>query len=287
MTSRALDDDVPATRVLIHLAPMLQLVSIAHQGLPQTVDGQLLGMDDQGDLEITSLYQLPSDEKEVEDYHMRMMECMRQVNLDSNNVGWFTTSWCEQYCASAVVTNQYNYQSELGKNCVCLVFDPLKTTHGKLWLRAFRLTDKFMAAYANEFNYEAVKAHGLTTENIFEEIPVEIYQSALQSVYLSELATDKRYTRDVDPDAEIPSSTFLSKNLASVSDRIDELFNTFNQMQRRNFRREDDKPTALDSMMVQRRIATSCDQLEETAKQTFQNLYFSKAVRETSERSDD
>ncbi len=48
---------------------------------------------------------------------------------------------------------------ELGPNAICLVFDPLKTTHGKLWLKALRLQDKFMQMYkAGDFTQEAYGA---------------------------------------------------------------------------------------------------------------------------------
>lgn len=49
-----------------------------------------------------------------------------------------------------------HFVQELGLNAVCLVFDPLRTTQGKLSIKALRLTKKIMEMYkAGDFTQEA------------------------------------------------------------------------------------------------------------------------------------
>lgn len=45
------------------------------------------------------------------------------------------------------MSKQFDFQEVVGPNSVVLVYDPLRTTHGSMPLRAFRLTDAFMKAY--------------------------------------------------------------------------------------------------------------------------------------------
>lgn len=79
-------------------------------------------------------------------HQIDMLRFMRDSNSDNNAVGWYQSTIMEQYNVAQTVDNQYKHQLELGQRCVCLVFDPVRSHHGHLELRALRLTEQFMDA---------------------------------------------------------------------------------------------------------------------------------------------
>jgi translation initiation factor 3 subunit H len=80
---------------------------------------------------------------------LEMMARLREVGVDSNTVGWYTSTYLGSFLNDSLVETQYNYQAAI-KKCVVLVFDPVKTSQGLLSLRAYRLTQAFMNLYANK-----------------------------------------------------------------------------------------------------------------------------------------
>ena len=69
------------------------------------------------------------------------------MNVDNNQVGWYQSTYLGTVCTTDLVSKQFDFQEVVGPNSVVLVYDPLRTTHGSMPLRAFRLTDAFMKAY--------------------------------------------------------------------------------------------------------------------------------------------
>jgi hypothetical protein len=88
-------------------------------------------------------------------YVTDMLRCMRDVNVDNNTVGWYQStcmnSWLDPEGPSVIT--QFQFQESVPKS-VCLVYDPVRTSSGSVYLKAYRLTDKFMAKYKhhNESN---------------------------------------------------------------------------------------------------------------------------------------
>ena len=92
---------------------------------------------------------------EMNQYVTDMLRCMRDVNVDNNTVGWYQStcmnSWLDPEGPSVIT--QFQFQESVPKS-VCLVYDPVRTSSGSVYLKAYRLTDKFMAKYKhhNESN---------------------------------------------------------------------------------------------------------------------------------------
>jgi translation initiation factor 3 subunit H len=78
-----------------------------------------------------------------------MMRCLREVNVDNNTVGWYQSTYLGSYLNESMIETQYNYQVTIPK-CVVVVFDPLRSSHGALSLKALRLTEAFMALYKDK-----------------------------------------------------------------------------------------------------------------------------------------
>jgi translation initiation factor 3 subunit H len=92
---------------------ILKIMKHAREALPDSISGQLLGLDVQGRLEVTGSFPMPPTTTtpivntrhynknaavEVDDgeaarddmeYQLQMMKLLREVNIDSNSVGWY------------------------------------------------------------------------------------------------------------------------------------------------------------------------------------------------------
>ena len=59
----------------------------------------------------------------------------------------YTSTYLGSSLNESLIETQYNYQEQI-RNCVVLVYDPLRTGKGGTALRALRLTESFMELYA-------------------------------------------------------------------------------------------------------------------------------------------
>lgn len=77
-----------------------------------------------------------------------MMKCLREINVDSNVVGWYQSTNLGNFVTKELVENQLYYQSstQLNERTVALVYDAARSAQGALSLRAFRLTPQLMTA---------------------------------------------------------------------------------------------------------------------------------------------
>lgn len=80
-------------------------------------------------------------------YQNEMIKYLREVNVDANNVGWYTSANMGNFVNVSLIENQYYYQKEINERTVVLVHDVSRSSQGALSLRAFRLSPVFMAAY--------------------------------------------------------------------------------------------------------------------------------------------
>ncbi|KAL8983353.1 MAG: hypothetical protein Q9205_002377, partial [Flavoplaca limonia] len=88
-------------------------------------------------------------------YQNEMIKKLREVNVDANNVGWYTSANLGNFVNMNMIENQFHYQKELNERTVALVHDVSRSSQGSLSLRAFRLSPAFMLAYKeNKFTVE-------------------------------------------------------------------------------------------------------------------------------------
>lgn len=135
---------------------------------PTTATGSLVGMDVDGILEVTNTFpfpvvDLPPDAQYEQQYfnaaaaaprakantgyQAEMIRMLREVNVDANNVGWYTSANLGSFINSNFIENQYYYQKDLNERTVALVHDVSRSSQGVLSLRAFRLSPQFMTVY--------------------------------------------------------------------------------------------------------------------------------------------
>ncbi|KAF5856551.1 hypothetical protein ETB97_007202 [Aspergillus alliaceus] len=203
------EKEVPLTAVKVDALVVMKIIKHSSQSFPTTATGSIVGMDADGTLEITNSFPFPVVEMPAEShfdntapnpaaaaprakanvaYQAEMIRMLREVNVDANNVGWYTSANMGNFVNMNVIENQFFYQKEMNERTVALVHDVSRSAQGSLSLRAFRLSSKFMAAFKeNKFTSEELQKSNLRHQDIFVELPVEIHNSHLITTFIHQL----------------------------------------------------------------------------------------------------
>jgi len=172
---------------------VLKIIKHCRESYPTEVTGQLLGLDVNGVLDVTNCFPFPSDDDDEANaqYQLDMMRCLREVNVDNNTVGWYRSATLGNFMDLNLIDTQYNYQHSLSAKSVVIIHDVSKSAaQGNLSLRAFRLTNAFMALYKEKkFTTENLQKSKLSFSTIFEELPIVVHNSHLVTALLHELDT--------------------------------------------------------------------------------------------------
>ncbi|KAJ5691310.1 Eukaryotic translation initiation factor 3 subunit H [Penicillium malachiteum] len=239
----------PLAAVKVEALVVMKIIKHCNQTFPTTATGSLVGMDIDNTLEITNSFAFPVVEMPTEShsdnaapnpaaaaprakanaaYQAEMIRMMREVNVDANNVGWYTSANMGNFVNMNVIENQFYYQKEMNERTVALVHDVSRSAQGALSLRAFRLSAKFIEAFKeNKFNSEELQKSNLRYQDIFDELPVEIHNSHLITSFIHQLQTPKTAPTDLPASlAALEASPFsqssvLSPNLDNLSLSID------------------------------------------------------------------
>jgi len=231
-------DDTTLDCIEVDGLVVLKIIKHTKENLPQLVTGQLLGLDIKTTLQVTDCVPFPKidetedeNEEEPEDdtdakgaeYQLEMMRCLREVNVDNNIAGWYSSSYMESYINKFTIQTQFKYQERIKKS-VLIVYDPMKTSQGILSLRALRLTQSFMELYKTQsFTKDSLTKGNITFENIFEEIPITIHNSQLVNAFLYDLQ-EQAIVESCDFDRlDLSTNSFLERNLEYMIDSMDEL----------------------------------------------------------------
>ncbi|KAG8533239.1 uncharacterized protein KY384_002022 [Bacidia gigantensis] len=121
-------------------------------------------------------------------YQAEMIRKLREVNVDANNTGWYTSTNLGHFIHSTFIENQVHYQKDINERTVALVHDVSKSSQGGLSLRAFRLSPAFMTAFKeNKFTAESLQKSNLRYQDILLELPLQIHNSHLLTSLLHSL----------------------------------------------------------------------------------------------------
>lgn len=156
----------------------MKIIKHCAQTFPTTATGFLVGMDNRSILEATNAFPYPTVDAPNADghhdgnsaanyaaaapraksnvvYQNEMIRNLREVSIDANNVGWYTSANMGNFINLNLIENQYFFQKDLNERTVALVHDVSRSSQGSLSLRAFRLSPHFMTAYKeNKFSTE-------------------------------------------------------------------------------------------------------------------------------------
>eukprot|EP00761_Pharyngomonas_kirbyi_P012863 gb/GECH01012890.1/.p1 GENE.gb/GECH01012890.1/~~gb/GECH01012890.1/.p1 ORF type:complete len:320 (+),score=92.27 gb/GECH01012890.1/:1-960(+) len=222
------------TGVQVDGVALLKIIKHAHENTNELAAGQLLGLDVGDTLEITNCFPIPvSDENDngnIESYKEEMMDKLNEINIDNNTVGWYQISYMENYLNLDVIASQLNFQNDIASRCVCLVYDPSRTIHGGISLKAFRLSDKFAELFKEneELGREAFVGAGVTTEDLFVEVPVTFKNNKLSQALLLQLGESLNLDKDMDA-LSLSTSPYIEEHLDSMVNCADDLGNENNR----------------------------------------------------------
>ncbi|OCL01323.1 hypothetical protein AOQ84DRAFT_393742 [Glonium stellatum] len=204
--------DSPLRAVQVEALVVMKIIKHSSQTFPTTATGSLVGMDVNGTLQITNSFPFPTVDIPATDGHQdsasnlaaaaprakanaayqnEMIKFLREVNVDANNVGWYTSTSMGNFVNVNTIENQYHYQKEMNERTVALVHDVSRSSQGSLSLRAYRLSPSFMAAFKeNKFTTESLQKSGLRYQDILVELPLTIHNSHLLTSLLHQLPSD-------------------------------------------------------------------------------------------------
>lgn len=178
----------PITSVVLDGLALMKIVKHCNDSLPSMVAGSLLGIDVNGVVEVTYAYPYPSskdkdrkdrdgesggaDDSDDVQYQIDMMKMLGAVNVENNVVGWYQSMYLGTIYTNEVIEFQHSFQvsEELAHaaNSIVIMYDPAQSKKGSLVIKAYRLTDRFLALKRSRSN-EFIKP-----SDIFDELPVKI-----------------------------------------------------------------------------------------------------------------
>lgn len=201
---------------------VLKIIQHCSENVPDVVTGQLLGLDVDGRLEVTSSFAIPAnDAGGEEEFQLEMMTCLKDTNVDNNTVGWYQAAYLGSFLTPAFIAHQVQYQNAI-PNSVVVVYDPYRTTRGKLVLKAFRLSPEFMELYGSgDFSLDKFAELDVISSDIFMELPVQVKNSHLVHGFLYEMRDDQTMRCDVDR-LSLHANPYICKNLSQLGSLIDD-----------------------------------------------------------------
>jgi len=206
-----------------------KIIKHCKECLPNFVTGQLLGLDIGATLEITYSFPFPSksedvgaEEDEDASYQLEMMRCLREVNVDNNIVGWYQSTSVGSCQTLELVETFMSYQESI-KRCVCIVYDPQEAAQGAFGLKVLKLKEKFFGLF-KEGKVTATKLNqeGITSKDIFQELPITVSNSSLVSAAFSVLQQEGQADQATYDRLTFVEPDLLERNLEFMMASVDE-----------------------------------------------------------------
>jgi translation initiation factor 3 subunit H len=203
----------PIKSIQVEALVVLKMAKHGSSTFPTAATGALVGMDKDAVLEVTNSFPFPvadvvttsdSNSQREQDasaaaaaaaprqkasiaYQAEMIQHLKEVNVDANSVGWYTSAAMGNYINVNFVENLFHYQKD-NEKAVALVYDVSKSSQGSLSLKAFRLTPVFVVAFREgKFTTENLQKTKLSYRDILEEVPVVVHNSHLITSFLHTL----------------------------------------------------------------------------------------------------
>jgi len=223
-------EEVPITNVQVEGVVVAKLIKHCKDCLPSFVTGQLLGLDIGSTLEITYSFPFPNksdqdvagSEDDDASYQLEMMRCLREVNVDNNTVGWYQSTYVGSYQTLELVETFMSYQESI-KRCVCIVYDPQAAAQGSFGLKVLKLKEKFFNLFKEgKVSATQLNQEGITSKDIFQELPITVTNSSLVAAMFSVLQRDSQADQGTFDRLHISEPDSLEKNLEFMMDSVDE-----------------------------------------------------------------
>ncbi|CCH44290.1 hypothetical protein BN7_3852 [Wickerhamomyces ciferrii] len=215
----------------------LKIVKHAAENYPQTVAGPLLGVDLQtGLIKITQSYSFPYTNEDGTPLRIRhnvrfqddLLNHFKETKSAVSNLGWYQSSQNGNFINEYVLDSLASIQLK-NNNSFLLIHDSSKARYGVLSLRAFRLSEAFIKVFIkNDYKIESINEIGLTFDNILEEIPIQIHNNHLISLYLAGLGST-HFNKTDQLSTSSNKTKITEQSVENLIENVDELSNFYYQ----------------------------------------------------------
>lgn len=219
-----------------------------------------------------------------------MNKKLREVNVDSNSVGWYQTTHLGRFFSKDAIDAQYEHQTEYPRS-VFVVYDSLQSAIGKQAFKALQLTPMFMTAYAESTAMGRLAMADFPSDQMFLEIPIVMSSSLVVENFLVDWAmSDPSSTTSQLCTLDVENQGFLEKNVQLLMDSLGELAEEQQKLimfERQQARKGDGKgfekgkfnqrnmqpPRQLDTMILSQQIQNYCKAINGFAEDSFGKVY--------------
>jgi translation initiation factor 3 subunit H len=317
------------TRVEVDASVVLKIVKHAYDQFPAQSAGHLLGLEQDSALSVSHCFPFPASatendgsglrSKAIQKYQTEVIDHLKEVNVDSNSVGWYISANMGRFYSQSVIDTMLAYQVE-NPESVVLVHDVARSAQAGFSLRAYRLSAGYIRAKKDgKFTTDNLVKNELSFSTIFDELPVDIHNSHLVTLYLhSAKQLQDEATKDYDK-LNISIDSYLENNIDAIFESVDDFHydqGNYNYYQRQmsrekikiqqwqqkrkaeNTAREasgkpllptdewkslfklPDEPSRLDNLLISAQIDQYCTQIEEFGGAVTPKLFASQKVLE-------
>lgn len=232
----------PVRAVELDGGAALKIIKHCADASPGSATGQLLGLDIGAALDVTAAFPFPKigndgsydpdgafASEEGAEYQLDMLRCLREINVDSNIVGWYQSTYLGTFYSEDLVATFLSYAESI-ERCVCIAYDPAYAEQGVCALKALRLSEKFVEAYEagkGELTPENIHEKGLKWNEVVEEVPLTIRNSALATAVMGELTRGQDETLNSTDYERLDLSTapFVEENMKLLGECMEDFAN--------------------------------------------------------------
>lgn len=179
-------------------------------------------------VQVTNCFETPGGARDQnaddDDFQLTMMRNLRDVNIDSNAIGWYQSACLGNFLDTNLLETMFLYQESLKKSVV-IIFDPLQDTIGKAAFKAFRLRAGFLAKHAiARETHDPSLLRNMPSEEVFQEIPISIHNSLLVESFILDWKTNDQSAKYMQYEhLDLENETFLEKNMHFLLECLDDL----------------------------------------------------------------
>ncbi|KAJ9471287.1 Eukaryotic translation initiation factor 3 subunit H [Diplonema papillatum] len=193
------------------------------------------------------------------------------------------------------------YQQDLGEHSVCLLIDPVKSLHGKLFLKAMRLKPEFMKMFTEnkdkkDFSQNVVNNYQVTSADVFQEVPITISNCHLIDQYLWELGSSPTYAIGTTEEniiaAEQVLTPYQTLSATAMVEQTEAILGELNKYQtlsrarnKDDPRDKDAKPSRLDTLTLTAQLNTLSRHMCDVSHIAFESISLCEALQQAQQAS--
>jgi translation initiation factor 3 subunit H len=116
-----------------------------------------------------------------------------------------------------------NYHENI-KKCVCIVYDPQRSSRGTLGLKAIRLRDSFIEKFKEQkLTAKELREANISWGEIFQEVPIKIHNPTLIQACIAEYEPDTVAQQSDFDRLNMSMAPFMVQNIESLIECVDDI----------------------------------------------------------------